>query len=96
MCLDKYEEGSGYTHSSYLSVIVLQYKLLVYVSQKKHVTTVRIDASFSYTVSGSALPLHAIDINVTMLADKSSYSVSYWYNWLYICSLFIYGDAVEV
>ncbi len=28
----------------------LQYKLLVYVSQKKHVSSARIDSSFSYTV----------------------------------------------
>ena len=27
-----------------------QYKLLVYVSQKKHVTSARIEGSFSYTV----------------------------------------------
>ena len=29
----------------------LQYKLLVYVTQTKHVTAAKIDASFKYTVS---------------------------------------------
>lgn len=29
----------------------MQYKLLVYVSQKQHITTAKIDASFGYTVS---------------------------------------------
>ena len=36
----------------------MQYKLLVYVSQKQHVTTAKIDAAFGYTVS--LTPAHVI------------------------------------
>ena len=35
----------------------MQYKLLVYISRNKHVTTANVDASFSYTVSQPCWPL---------------------------------------
>ena len=66
--------------------LLLQYKLLVYVSQKQHVTTAKIDASFGYTVSLTLyiviryIHVYSVEKMLIFLQKRQDHKVHLYYN----------------